>query len=235
MSTCIVSCCYAPPDTGRGEYYKKYADRLEASLDKFHPGLPRKIWRDNWPTGSPPHKSLHYAFKYYAMQWARDQGYRRVVWLDAGTELLAPMNPVFQSMDDKGYALLIGPDVLGEWISDGALAHLGSTRERAMELKLAGGCLIGIDFHNSKATLFFSGYEKLTKETRHFMCYHTEQSVKDGVMRSVLLTDGDNIPVSSDPRVKGHRSDEACFSIMMDKLGMHPMDLTEWYKFARTY
>ena len=231
-NTCVVSCCYSTGDPVR---YAKYADRLEASLDKFHPDLPRKVWRDSWPPGSPTHGKLHYAFKFYAIKAAFQQDYERVIWLDAGTELLAPMDPVFKMLDEKGYALLTGPDVLGEWISDGALEYLGATRERAMQLKLAGGCLIGINRESQVARNFFNKYEYLAETTRHFMCYHTEQSVKDGVMRSVLVTDVDNVPLSDDPRVKGHRSDEACFSIIMDQLGMEPMDLTEWYKFARTY
>ena len=229
---CVVSCCYSE---GRPDYYKKFADRLEASLDKFHPDLSRIIWRDSWPPGSPSHSQLHYGFKFYAMQHAFTRGYSQVIWLDAGTELLAPMHPVLDRLNQNGHALLTGPDVLGEWISDGALAYLGATREQAMGLKLAGGCLIGLDLDFVKAAVFFNHYARLAKETRHFMCYHTEQSVKDGVMRSVLVTDVDNVPLSDDPRVKGHRSDEACFSIIMDQLGMEPMDLTEWYKFARTY
>lgn len=232
FSTCIVSCCYSE---GRPDYYKKYADRLEASLEKFHPLTDRMIWRDSWPPGSPSHSQLHYGFKFYALKWAFDKGYRRAIWLDAGTELLAPMDPVEDKLKRDGYALLTGPDVLGEWISDGALAYLGATRERAMQLKLAGGCLIGLDWANEVAQRFLKRYATLAKETRHFMCYHTEQSVKDGVMRSVLVTDGDNIPLSSDPRVKGHRSDEACFSIIMDQLGMTPMTISEWQTFARTY
>ena len=182
--TLVVSCCFAPGNPG---YYAKYADRLEASLDKFHPDLHRFVWRNTWPKDSPPHKSLHYGFKFYALREAFNRGYRKAIWLDAGTELLAPMDPVFKMLDDRGYALLTGPDVLGEWISDAALAHLGSTRERAMELKLAGGCLIGLDIHNSKAVQFFSAYEKLAKETTLFMAHHTERSVENGVMRSVLV------------------------------------------------
>jgi hypothetical protein len=232
FGTCIVSCCYSE---GRPDYYAKYADRLEASLERFHPGTERKIWRDGWPPGSPSHSKLHYGFKFYALLWAIEQGYRRVIWLDAGTELLAPMDPVEDKLKRDGYALLTGPDVLGEWISDGALADLKSSRERAMELKLAGGCLIGLDVSSTIAMIFFAKYRWLAQKTRHFMCYHTEQSIKDGVMRSVLVTDGDNIPLSDDPRVKGHRSDEACFSILMDQLGMTPMTITEWQTFARTY
>jgi hypothetical protein len=230
--TCIVSCCHSE---GRRGYYDQYADRLEASLDQHAVGIDRFIWRDTWPTGSKSHKHAHYAFKWHAIENAFAKGYRYAIWLDAGTQLLAPIRPLMDKLELDGYALLRGGDVLGEWISDAALDHFGFTREQAMGMKLAGGCLVGIDRENPTAMKFYEKWGELARDGKLFMCHHTEQSVKDRVMRSVLVSDGDGSVISHDPRVKGHRSDEACFSLMAERYGMKFMSLTDWYKIARTY
>lgn len=229
----IVSCCYSE---GRPDYYKRFAERLGASLEKWAPDVPRKIFWDSWPPGSPSHSKHHYAFKWFAMEWARQQGAEQAVWLDAGSEALGPLDPIWRRLDRDGHALLVGADCLGTWISDDALAHFGTTRDEAMGMKLAGGCLVGIDFRNERAMKFYEEWGYLAEHSRLFMCGHTDQSIKDGVMRSVLMTDGpDSRVISTDPRVQGHRSDEACFSIMMKDLGMEGMPLTEWNSFMRTY
>lgn len=229
--TCIVSCCYSEGQRG---YYDKYADRLEASLDKYAPGVDRFIWRDSWPTGSMSHGSHNYAFKYFAVADALKKGYRRALWLDAGCEARCSIEPLLKEFNETGYALLLGWDVLGEWVSDEALESFGVTREKSMELKLCGGCYIGIDSENELGMKFFKLWEHLAKNTQLFRGFHTEES-KD-TMRSILVMDGaDAKPVSLDPRVKGHRSDEACFSLAAYKWGMKTVPLVEFYKFMKTY
>ena len=229
----IVSCCYSE---GRPGYYEKYADRLEASLDRHALGIDRIIWRNGWPPGSPSHSKVHYAFKYWAMLDAFKKGYQYAIWLDAGTELIAPIKPLTDKVEHDGHVLLSGGDPLGKWISDAALARFEVSRDKAMTMKLAGGCLVGLDLRFGHSNFFFSEWGQLAREGKLFMCHHTEQSLQDGgIMRSILRSDGDNTVISTDPRVEGHRSDEACFSLMMDKLGMTGIPLTEWQKIARTY
>lgn len=229
----IVSCCFAE---SRKDYYGRFADRLEQSLNEFGGGVTRHIWRESWPPGSPSHNQMHYAFKWYAVNHARRAGYRYVMWLDAGSCAVAPIEPLWQNIERDGYVLLKGADCLGRWIGDHALQHFGVDREHAMTLNLMGGCLVGLDFENPLAVRFFDWWGELAQKTNLFMCTVTAQAKVDGVLRSVqsIDSDGKNI-VSTDPRVHGHRSDEACFSLMMDKLGMQGITLTEWRKVMVTY
>lgn len=228
----IVSCCYSE---ARGKYYAKYADRLEESLDKFSPGVPRIIWRESWPPESPSHNKLHYAFKYYAVADAVRRGFQHVMWLDAGSCALAPIDPLWERIAHNGYALLSGDDCLAAWISDQALAHFGVTRDYAAGLKLAGGCLVGLDVEHPLGKHFLQWWGELARTTSLFMGHHTEQENQNGVMRSILRSDADNAVISTDPRCKGHRSDEACFSLMMDRLGMTGLSIAEWQTMMKTY
>lgn len=212
---------------------------MEKSLDKFDPATKRIVYRDCWPPGSPSHSDLAYAFKYWAVKAAFDLGCRYVMWLDAGSCAVGPVKPFWDRIERDGYILVEGEDCLGTWISDEAVAHFNQTRDHAMTLKLPGGCLIGLDRENATAMKFFEWWGKLAKETKLFMCCHTEQTKKDGVLRSIMVRDGDpksgQSIISLDPRVKGHRSDEACFGLMMDALGMRGMPYSEFIATMKTY
>lgn len=229
----IVSCCYSPQNHG---YYATYADRLERSLDEFGKDADRIIWRKEWPTGSPPHQVLNYAFKYYAVKDAFDKGYRSVMWMDAGTCAVAPIESLWERVKSLGYLLLRGGDPLWKWISDDALKHFGFTRDDTLDMALYGGCVIGLDRDSSVAMEFFNWWGEIVRIPRLMMGANRRQrDIGNGVMRSIMVSDADQSIVSTDERVEGHRSDEACFSLMADKLCMEPLLYTDWLKVCRTY
>jgi len=233
MSRCIVSCCYAE---GRDDRYAEYADRLEASLDIHAPGIPRLIWRDEWPPDSPSHTEHNYAFKWFAVEAARQQGHTQVLWLDAGCCAHADLAPLWASMDAHGYALVAGDGALGAWVSDRVLEYFQTDREHAMAMSLAAGCCVGLDFTQPIARRFFSWWGELAKTTTFFAGANLRPTENQGVMRSLLTSDADGSIISLDPRVEGHRADEACFSLMMDQLGMTPLDyIDDWLPIMRTY
>lgn len=229
---CIVSCCYSPGNHG---FYNTYADRLERSLDEFGVEADRIIWRNEWPPGSPPHLAMPYAFKYYAVRDAIAKGYRYVMWLDAGTQAIAPIQPLWDRIYSYGYALLKGGDPLGKWISDYALKQYGYTREQAKEMTLAGGCLVGLDNDSVVAKDFLSEWSAVVKDRQLLMGANRKPREVGGVMRSLMLSDHDESIISDDPTVEGHRSDESCFSLIMDRMGMEPLTYTEWQAICRTY
>ena len=229
---CIVSCCFSESN---GAYYAKYADRLEQSLDQYCPGVDRTVWRHSWPPGSISHRVHNYAFKWFAVNEAIRQGYRYVMWLDAGCCAVAPIDPLWKHVEENGSAILLGADILGTWISDKVLEYFKVDREKSMGMRLAGGCLVGLDMENRTSRRFFDWWGELAKTTNFFAGSNNRAAKIDGVMRSVQTSDADGSINSLDPRVKGHRSDEACFSLMMDKLGMEGFTLGDWHAIMKTY
>jgi hypothetical protein len=229
----IVSCCYS--EDPRGRDYRFFLERLERSLDEFGKDADRLFWQKEFPPGSPPHMGIPYAFKYYAVKEAFRRGYRYVMWLDAGTQAIASIEVLWERIVECGYALLLGTDSLGKWISDYALKHFDYTRERAKEMKLAGGCLVGLDSQNAKAMEFFKIWGEIVKDRKLMMGANRKPVSVGGAMRSLMLSDADESIVSMDPFVDGHRSDESCFSLIMDKLSMKPITYYDWTKICITY
>jgi len=232
MSRAIVTCCYS---TTNREYYASYYQRLQASLEQFSKNAAFIAWRNEWPPHCPEHLVYPYAFKYYAVKDAFQNGYRYVMWLDAGTKAIASIEPLWKRIEEYGYALLAGTDELSKWISDYALEKFGYTRARAKELKLAGGCLVGLDSQNPKAMEFFAIWGELVRDRRLLMGANRKAREIGGIMRSLMLSDADESIISDDPTVEGHRSDESCFSLIMDKLGMEPINYTAWQEVCKTY
>lgn len=232
MSRAIVTCCYS--STNR-EYYTSYYERLKTSLEEHCSNYALIAWRNEWPPGCPEHLAYPYAFKYYAVRDAFQKGYRYVMWLDAGTKAIASIEPLWDRIKSHGYALLAGSDALGKWISDYALQCFGYTRQQANELKLAGGCLVGLDRENPTAQEFLLHWAELVKDRRLLMGANRKHREVGGIMRSLMLSDADESIISEDPTVEGHRSDESCFSLLMDKLKMEPISLTQWQEICKTY
>lgn len=228
----IVTCCYS--STNR-EYYTAYYERLKTSLDTHSKDAAFIAWRNEWPPGCPEHLAYPYAFKYYAVKDAFSKGYRYVMWLDAGTKAVASIEPLWERIKSHGYVLLQGADCLSKWISDYALEHFGYTRAQAMEMKLAGGCLVGLDRENKTAMEFYAAWGDLVKDRRLLMGANRKARLDNGIMRSLMLSDADESILSTDPTVEGHRSDESCFSLLMDRLKMEPINYTQWLEVCKTY
>ncbi len=222
MTRCIVSC--ATSDDGR---YQKYARRLEESLYANGYKGAFKCWTESFPPGSPSHRDNHYAFKVWAVKWAREQGHTSIAWLDSACRAIADVAPLWERIESEGHYIITGGDVLGEWISDQALAYYGVSRDEAMTLKLTGGCVVGLDFTKPIAQTFYDEWMKLATTTKLFISAHSAYAPDK--MKSLLVSDHDErLIVSEDQRVKGHRSDEACFALMMQRFGMSSVGLGTW-------
>lgn len=233
---CIVTSCYCPNNAEADARYKGFCDRFEASLDEFGPDADRIVYRNEFPPGSPQHLEMHYAFKFYAVQEAFRRGYRYVMWLDAGSCAIAPIEPLWETIRDLGYALAWGGDDLSPWISDYAVKHFGYSRDQIQKIKLMCGCLIGLDKENPTAMQFYEEWRKICLIPRLMFGVFTKkfQDVH-GVMRSIMVSYADESVISEDPSVAGHRSDEACFSLIVDKLGMKPLTYGRWRELCTTY
>lgn len=214
-----------------GERYIPYAERLKESLPE---GETLYEWRV-FPPNSPPHKDLHYAFKYYCVS-AVAANTQEVMYLDAACYVVGDTKTVWEETRKRGVYIIAGDDRLGEWISDKALAYFGVTRQQVFDenILLCGGCIVSLDLTNPKAQIFLKRWKELAK-TDLFMASHSRYAPDR--MTSLLYLDGSQKPdgtggelVSRDPRVKGHRSDEACFSLLLRELDIKPVNVHEWNK-----
>jgi len=215
----VVSC-------GVGDRYEPYLARLKDTVKRFS-SIPIFSWSEDWPIGSPTHRAMHYAFKIHAVKYAKESGYDSVLWLDAASYATGPIEPVFERIERDGYFLSTGVDILGQWISDRALSHYGFTRDQAMHWKLPAGCIVGLDFQHVLGRAFFWEWFEASK-TGLFWSFHSEHAPD---RMTSLYSDGPTKEaISSDPRCLGHRSDEACFGLMMKCFGMKPTPIGDLFE-----
>ncbi len=224
IKVCITSC-------GVRDRYLPYLSRLEESLRYHEPNLTRLFFRDVWPPLSPTHQENHYAFKAHAMKAVYMAGFDIGIWLDAACEVLAPLDRIVDRIAETGYYIAAADEPLGLWISDRALARYHVPREDAMQMRLCAGCIVGIDFRSNKLGWpFLREWLELAEDGLFFSSHSVHAPDK---MTSLRVSDGPSAEViSTDPRVLGHRSDEACFSLMLDRRGLEPMDLSEHFSHA---
>jgi hypothetical protein len=197
---CIVNCAF-------GEPYDECQPRLQESLAKHWKG-PRIIWTDALPAGSPTHSESPFAFKLYAMKYARESGYPGVIWLDGGGYLTGSIEGLINKTINTGYYAVEGWFPLYQWISDDALRHLGETRHGLKEKgwKLMGGTPYALDFRVDIACTFFDRWWK---------------AMEAGCFK--------HVPGDSNTDFHGHRHDEAVASVLFHQLGMTPSPLGEFY------
>lgn len=196
--TCVLN-------VASGRWYPLGQRRLLASLRAHRVGLDVLAWTDEFPPGSPTHDQAPYAFKPFAFEHARRVGYDRAVWMDSSLIALRRPDVVLRWLDEHGCFLsLQKTHMLGEWISDAALEAVGMGREEALGLHAATAGLLALDFRSAPASEF------LDRWRAHAL---------DGVSFPGAWTN-ERGQASADPRVKGHRHDQAVAGALAWRLGL---------------
>lgn len=192
--------------------FQPYHDRFQQSMLRHGRADHVFAWSNNWPPGSPQHVEVHYAFKVYAIEHALKCNYQYILWMDVSCHAIQSMEPIWEEIKETGHFLVIGMDRLGDWSSDHSLEHFNIDRNTAMEMPLMSGTIIGLDMKNPRSKLFFDSL-KTYAVAEHFNGTH-----RSGLMGQIPETEGARM--SSDPRCKGHRSDEVYMTVLADRLGM---------------
>jgi hypothetical protein len=203
---CIVSFA-----DGVGNYAKAMM-RLELSLKQVGYGGEYervKLINDYAHIESPFHKgtpdAVPYAFKAYSIKKAIDEGMRYILWLDSVVYATKSLTPVFNHIQEHGYLLLdnIGYSI-GDYSSDACLSKFHMTREEAFNSPMIMACVMGFDVQNIVANNFLKWYIDAASDGVSYLGDWTNQ----------------NLQVSQDMRVKGHRHDQSVASIFAKQLGM---------------
>lgn len=199
MKNCILNFA-----TSNNAVYMRGQKRLVASL-KQH-GFKGDVitWKSESDFGCPPHKKVPYAFKPYALKWAKKKGYNSALWLDASFWARKPVGPVFGIIEEKGYLMQNDGNRVGHWTHDKCLSKYGLTRDEAMKMKMYSAGCTGINFKNDLANQYLDEWMEAAKDGESFQ--------GDWVNKGNRM--------SSDPRCRGHRHDMSVGSILAHKLGM---------------
>jgi len=194
--------------------YAKAMMRLEQSMRAVHFDGTAKMINDYEHIGSPLHKApasfnpVPYAFKPCSIRKAFEEGADLVLWCDSVVYATKSINPIFDHIDRHGYLLFdnIG-FTIGDYTSDACLLKHGMCRNEAFTKPMVMACVMG--------------FKRGNPESEAFLKYYIDAAF-DGVSYLGDWTNQD-LQVSNDMRVKGHRHDQSVASIIASQLGM---DLT---------
>ncbi len=179
-------------------------------------GYDAMVWTNDFPPGSPTHDQVPYAFKPFAIQAARDAGYTKILWMDSKCYILSQVTPIEEALEKDGYWFVEDGMTVGEWSKDSALPLFGITREEGFGMNVIAAKHFALNFEHKIARDFFDAY----------MGYAVDN---DGEAYIGPWTN-ENGEASTDKRVRGHRHDQVCGSVVRHKLGMKlsPNNVVDW-------
>lgn len=203
---CIVTC-------GIGAWYPLGVVRMERSL--IYHGYAGQFykWIDTYPSGCPEHSLNPYAFKVYAIEFARKKGYTHILWLDASLWAVKNPMPIFDIINDNGLYFFRTGYNLAQSCNDAILKYSGITRDEAERMPEFATGAIGLNFE---------------REDVHEIFKMWKQYMKKGMFKGSREHGGQ----SEDPRFLFHRQDQSAMSIVLNKFWNEEIpqsDLIQYY------
>jgi hypothetical protein len=195
---------------GSGNYAKALM-RLEQSLRQVNFEGQFKGINDYGHIGSPHHKgspgAVPYAFKALSIKKAIEEGADLILWCDSVVYATKSINPIFEYIEKSGVLLFdnIGYSI-GDYTSDYCLDYYNMTREQAFNNKMIMACVMGFNIHNPTAKEFLDQYISAS-ELGVSSPYNGDWS-------------NNNLEVSNDMRVKGHRHDQSVASVLAEQMNI---------------
>lgn len=200
-----------------GRIFGPYLERFERTFREYGGADYFKMWHREWPTGSPTHRNINYAFKLYAVQDAMDHGCTSVLWFDASCWAIRPLGSMWQHLERDGHLLIRDVNTLATWASDHSLAQFNVTRDEAEGIYLMCGTGYGLDLTNDRSRTFL---ERMRSHAIPGNFNGTHKSRHPGLAIEHPRPDTSGALYSDDPRCYGHRSDEVYMSLIARDLGM---------------
>ncbi len=137
--------------------YATGQNRLQESMAKHAPvNVDSFFFVGEESVNAPSHADNPYAFKLYAIDYVRKQGYRKILWLDASVVAVRDFTSIFDRIEKNGIFFEDSGWKVGQWINNEALSIFNITREEAMKMPMFSAGFVGFDFTNPVACQFFA-------------------------------------------------------------------------------
>lgn len=176
-----------------GDRYVRTQERLKDSILKIYPDANLFFWMDELPPGSKPFVNSLYGFKVHAINYARERGFKKVVWIDTCSVLRHPIECLWDQVWCYGAYAVADEVTVKRYCSQ----KLQEIYKIPNDLKLVGGSLYLFDFDCHKSNLIFDSWAKM-EAAGHF-----------GDMDLIMNEKNDGIDKC------GHRMDETCMALSM--------------------
>ena len=176
---------------------------LVKSIHKHHPDATIFSFHELKTIGSPSHQERPYAFKVYAVEYARKLGYDVVIWLDSPFRLIKPIDEWIKEIEKVGVYLQRDGWWCGQWANDNSLKYFGVTRDEAMTIPNIYACILAFDFRHPITPVFFERWKTACDDGA--FC---------GKGKNTEKTE------SQDERCLGHRHDQTCAELIAHQLNL---------------
>lgn len=113
------------------------------------------MFRNEVEVDSPSHAENNYAFKVYAIEKVRSQGYTKILWVDASMLPIRRVDDVFSIIEKDGYFFQESGWQNSRWTNDAAKGYFGTADGNMMS-----ACCFGLDFENPKTIEFWDRVKK---------------------------------------------------------------------------
>lgn len=161
-------------------------------------------WGHNNKYGNAlPHKEASHQFKSFALQFAREQGYDQVIWMDSAVVVMKDPEPYFDILSEIGVLIFDAKDSNeAEWTADITLEKMGCSIEFARQINQCYSGIMMFDFRVEIANKIFDD----------FTLYCSDKDICNGA-------DGSNRP-----EFKQARHDQSVISYCTRKHGLYNLN-----------
>lgn len=199
---CFVNVSFREP-------YVSTQNRLRDSILAIYPDATLFFWTDEMPPGARLFQESLYGFKVHAIEYARKQGFNKVIWIDTCCILKNYIEPLFDAIEYYGvYAIRDDEALVRRYVSKDAEEAM--TAGIPPNLHLVGGSLYIFDFGIELSECVFNNWKEM------------EQNGLFGTQEMITNEKNDGIEKC------GHRMDETCLALSMSNYGKMPLLREMW-------
>jgi hypothetical protein len=98
----------------------------------------------------PPHSSVPYAFKAFAIKKAFDEGYENIIWLDSVVQCVAPLDKLIAHVEETGYAFFNNYTyTIGSFCNDNC-KEIYQLTDTELQAPMIMACVMGLNREKAK-------------------------------------------------------------------------------------
>lgn len=184
---------------GDKRYIEQQA-RLKHSILQIYPDAPLFFWTNEMPPGALSMSESLYGFKPWAVENAKQSGYKKIMFFDPAIILMKPIDFYQEQVEKYGVCCARDDNKLGPFVYDKALDFFGVSREDIKDWHLVGGSFYYFDFDYLRCRAIFRKW--IEAEDKGLFGSQKEQA---------------------SGQLHGHRNDEAIMALALYTTGSTPM------------
>lgn len=234
MSRCIVN---VATGTYLGGQRRLWANQFLDGFGRIHNG---QLWNENaecmlmtWadmlPPGTPG--GIPYAFKAFALKAAAEAGHDTLLWADASILPIAPLEPLWETIERDGAWICRNGWQNSEWTCDSAYPDLGVTREENKLVPHVVATSFGLSLAHPIGRVIYEEYLRLA-QTNAFRGPWWNRNHPEYARYPHVYMGRRWCESCGPPDVRGHRHDQTALSLLAWRQGVRLTDAPKFFSYC---